>query len=308
MVIINSQTAQLANRLWGFSTFIANSIEHDYRLVNPGFFPYRLFFEATRSNCFDGYPITVKRTGIPYLDYFYGNLFKNWSSFNYRRFKKVPALYKYYYLRFTNDLNHQVFDLNQEEFLYHAKNRKVLVCGWMFRDPVNVRKHADKIRKFFTPVEPYRSEVARALEQARKLADVLVGVHIRRGDYASFLNGIWFYSDREYASMMRQLTELYASEGKTCAFFVCSNEMIDESHYTGLKIAYTQRHFIVDLYGLSGCDAIIGPPSTFSQWAAYYGDKPLSMILCNNQKMTVPVYNPAFLPDQDFVAKEAYRF
>ncbi|MCW3058345.1 MAG: hypothetical protein JWQ02_166, partial [Capsulimonas sp.] len=33
------------------------------------------------------------------------------------------------------------------------------------------------------------------------------------------------------------------------------------------------------MYSLSECDYILGPPSTFTAWASFYGQKPLYKIL-----------------------------
>jgi len=308
MVVINSQSAQLANRLWGFSAFIANSIEYNYPLVNLGFFKYRKYFKATASNNFGSYPISISRTGIPFLDYFYSNLFKNWATLSYRKFGKTPTIGRFYQTTFNEDLTATVFDLNRKDFVHDAQNRKTLVQGWMFRDPVNVRKHRAQLLDFFTPVEPYKSEVVHEIEIARKLADVLIGVHIRRGDYATFADGKWYYTDKQYAEKMHQVVTAYQEKGMSCAFFVCSNEPLDANQYQGLTLAYKERHFMVDLYALAACDAIIGPPSTFSQWAAFYGDKALTMIVHADQELGIPVYNPSLLPDFDFPEKELYRF
>ena len=32
---------------------------------------------------------------------------------------------------------------------------------------------------------------------------------------------------------------------------------------------------MIDLYGLAACDYIIGPPSTYSHWASFWGKGPL---------------------------------
>jgi hypothetical protein len=308
MVILNSQNSQLANRLWGFSSFIANSIEHNYPLVNVGFYKYRNYFEATKNNNFGNYPITTKRTGIGFLDYFYSNIFKNWVSITHKTFGSTPTFYKLYCTKFKEDKTTTLFDLNNASFVNDVKKQKVLVHGWMFRDPINIRKHRDKLLQFFKPVEPYYSQVMDEIAHATKLADVLVGVHIRRGDYATFVNGKWFYTDIQYADMMHQLTRIYANEGKTCAFFVCSNEDINLNNFSGLTLVYKPRHFMVDLYALAKCDVIIGPPSTFSQWAAFYGNKPLVMLLAGNQKLEKPKYNVSLLPDLYFAEKIAYTF
>ncbi|WP_443947491.1 alpha-1,2-fucosyltransferase [Pedobacter sp. AW1-32] len=308
MVIINSQNAQLANRLWGFASFIANSIEYNYPLKNLGFHKYRPYFQATKSDDFGVYPISVKRSGIAQLDYLYSNLFKNWSSVTFRKFGKTPTLFKFYRTTFNEDKRSIPFNLNRSDFVRDAQSKTVLAEGWMFRDPENIRKHRKQICRFFTPVEPYLSQSELAVAKARKNADILVGVHIRRGDYATFADGRWFYTDEQYVRMMHEVANAYQAIGKTCAFFLCSNEAIEKDNYQGLIIDSSERNFIVDLYALAGCDAIIGPPSTFSQWAAYYGDKPLTMILNGNQKLGIPKYNPSLLADTTFPEEELYRF
>jgi hypothetical protein len=32
------------------------------------------------------------------------------------------------------------------------------------------------------------------------------------------------------------------------------------------------------MYALAQCDLILGPPSTFSQWASFYGQRPLCIV------------------------------
>lgn len=308
MVIIYSQNAQLANRLWGFSTFIANSIEYGYPLTNLGFHKYLPYFEATKHNDFGQHPISISRSGIPKLDYLMSNLFKTWSSFTYRKFGKTPTFGKFYRTMFDEDLKGKIFDLNRPDFVHDAQHQKVLVQGWMFRDPKNVRKHRAQLIHYFKPTEPYFTTINTEIEAAKKTADVLIGVHIRRGDYATFLNGKWFYTDEEYAAFMQQIAQSYAKIGKSCSFFICSNEKINPDHYKNLNLITKERHFIVDLYTLAACDVIIGPPSTFSQWAAFYGDKPLTMLLSANQKLGIPTYNPALIPEEDFPEKNLYIF
>ena len=279
MVIINSQTAKLANRLWHFSGFIANSIEYNYALVNIGFTRYLPFFESTANNDFKGLPISITRTHIKHLDHLYSNLFKNWSSFTYRKFGKTPTIFKFHRTTYKEDIEDVIYDLNNPQFVHDAQTRRIIVEGWMMRDPVNLRKHATTIQQLFIPVEPYKSTVEQTVKNARKMADVVVGVHIRRGDYANYLNGVWCFDDSTYADKMQKLAYMYEQKGKSCAFLICSNERINTDNYKGLSITFEPRHFIVDLYALAACDAIIAPPSTYSQWAAYYGGIPLYMLM-----------------------------
>ncbi|MGY3051974.1 hypothetical protein ACVWYG_000161 [Pedobacter sp. UYEF25] len=308
MVIINSQNAQLCNRLFGFSSFIANSLTYNYRLVNIGFHKYLPYFEATKNNDFDGYPISVKRSFSPKLDYFYSNLFKNWFSFTHRKFGITPTIRKFYHTTFSNDLIPEIFDLNNPDFITDAQHKNILVQGWMFRDLSGLRKQRETICKFFTPVEPYRTEVDTIASAMKTMADVLIGVHIRRGDYKEFIGGKWFYSDENYAGWMKVLKSKYAAIGKTCVFLIASNDVVDISKFSGLDVFCESRHFIVDLYLLAKCDAIIGPPSTYSQWAAFYGDKPLTMLLESGQFIDIASFNSSLLPEENFLGKELYKF
>lgn len=88
-----------------------------------------------------------------------------------------------------------------------------------------------------------------------------------------------------------QAYKKYTAEGKNCAFLVCSNETIDAANYPAeLKIHTGERHFITDLYCLAACDGIIGPPSTFSIWASFYGKIPLAQIFKKDDVVKLDEY------------------
>jgi len=53
--------------------------------------------------------------------------------------------------------------------------------------------------------------------------------------------------------------------------------------FTGIKTHFGTGHFIEDLYTLASCDYIIGPPSTFTMWASFYGRVPLYKIIDRNK-------------------------
>jgi hypothetical protein len=72
---------------------------------------------------------------------------------------------------------------------------------------------------------------------------------------------------------MRELATQFS--GRKVAFFVCSDEPRQASEFTGLTVVIGAGPPVVDLYALTGCDYVLGPPSTFSQWASFYGNKPL---------------------------------
>jgi hypothetical protein len=72
---------------------------------------------------------------------------------------------------------------------------------------------------------------------------------------------------------MRQMVA--ALPARLVRFLLVSDEAIDGAHFQGLEIMVGLGDVVGDLYSLAACDYLIGPPSTFSIWAAWYGDIPL---------------------------------
>ena len=55
--------------------------------------------------------------------------------------------------------------------------------GWLFRDEVNFNKHKDLIREYFTPDQEIINTINQLISECKKKSDVIIGIHIRRGDY-----------------------------------------------------------------------------------------------------------------------------
>ena len=104
----------------------------------------------------------------------------------------------------------------------------------------------------------------------------IIAVHMRRGDYKTFSNGEYYYSDNEYINWMAQLS----SQNGNILFYLFSNETIDESHFTSTNINFNviRGDKFSDLYRMSQCDYIMGPPSSFSICAARFGNKKLLVL------------------------------
>lgn len=118
--------------------------------------------------------------------------------------------------------------------------------------------------------------------------DILIGVHARRGDYAVHRGGRWYYSEALYLNWIEQARAAWRSNAQQKVHVVvCSNE-------PGFLRAEVQADLGVSRLGsassdqllLSMCDVIIGPPSTFSVWAAFLTDTPLLHIFSHEQKLT----------------------
>jgi hypothetical protein len=42
-----------------------------------------------------------------------------------------------------------------------------------------------------------------------------------------------------------------------------------------LNVTWGSGHLVEDMYAFAGCDYLVGPPSTFTTWASFYGQVPL---------------------------------
>jgi hypothetical protein len=152
----------------------------------------------------------------------------------------------------------------------------VFLEGLYFLDNTAFVKHSETIRAFFRPLKRIEEKIDRHIKKAREGANILIGVHIRQGDYREFRDGMYYYTTEEYAVTMEQVAKLLPDRSLT--FLICSDAPQDHRYFQEFSFEFGPGHFIEDLYALAACDYIIGPPSTFSQWASFYGRVPRYVI------------------------------
>jgi hypothetical protein len=154
----------------------------------------------------------------------------------------------------------------------------VFVRGWYFRDYQNFYKYADEIRDYFRPKQNYILAAEQFCDKIRQTADMLVGLHIRRGDYRRWNSGKYYFEDAVYIQVMRSIIDQFPH--KKIRFLIASDEPIILENYRRVidNIVWERRIHIVDLMVLAHCDYIVGPPSTFSMWSSFYGKVPLLTI------------------------------
>jgi hypothetical protein len=176
---------------------------------------------------------------------------------------------------------YEFFDLDNPSFVNKAKRKLCVVrAGWEMRDYPMFVKHSELLRRIFTPnADTCLAVIDRIGTLRTNSATIVVGVHIRRGDYANFVGGRYFYSTEIYRRKMQELTAILGRDKeKTIRFLICSDELIDPADFGGMDVTVSSSSPIVDLYSLAKCDLIIGPPSTFSLWASFHGKVPLAQI------------------------------
>lgn len=272
MFIIASKPGQLGNRLFQFAYFIACAAEEDIALANPAFDEYAEYFTATRDDLFCRYPPRRSALGgsAPARKVLYDLCY-----FAARVVAKSPVKLKS--LRaLVLDWEESV-DLCAPTFLSAFARRKIVFFqGWQFNCHAALARRADTVREFFRPLPEFGANVDALVARARAACDVLVGVHIRHGDYRTYRGGKYFYEVGTYAGLMRASASLFP--GRRVGFLICSNAAHDDQAFAGLDHVFGTGHLIEDLYALARCDYLFGPPSTYTMWASFYGGVPLYMV------------------------------
>lgn len=275
LLIIAGRCGRFGNRVVLFANFIAFAEEQGHRLSNCTFHSYAHLFETTRRDIYCRYPEAPRRSwldaapgvsaGIRKVRLF-THLLRLASRFN----ERWPALARSTFtLRETEGA--QLESAAVQERVRGAK--RVFIMGWTFRAPTYVQRHAEKIRRYFRPIPELEFAGRRAVEPLRQKANVVIGVHVRHGDYRQWRGGKFYFPVERYAAWMKELAGQFP-ESKV-AFLICSDEPRNEQEFPGLTIGLGAGSPLADVYALSQCDYIIGPLSTFSQWASFYGGKPL---------------------------------
>jgi hypothetical protein len=273
MLIISNKSGQLANRLILFSHFIANAFEHGYEVANPSFFDYAHYFPSIREDFFCRFPETRSRLkSNRKLQKAFFKLLKSGTSLyralglKSRRFSVLDIT--------RSDRGSDIYDMAQPDFVSARQGSDYLFAkGWSFRDSASFAKHGELLRRFFTPCQDCLRRIDALIERARQDCDHLVGIHIRQGDYNKWLGGKYFFTTEIYAGMMRRYAE--SLPGTRVRFLICSNAPQDEKLFDGLDYIMGNNDQLEDLYSFARCDFLIGPPSTYTLWASFYGQVPL---------------------------------
>ena len=173
------------------------------------------------------------------------------------------------------------------------RHRNIVVRGWFVRYYDLFLKYRDEICELFTLDDQYTAPVKAKMQEAEQNSQdniLRLGVHIRRGDYAQWRDGQFLFSDEVYADHINRFADMHP--GKALHVYLSTNDpSVSEEHFQKLCpkvcIHHLQGSAPEDLFMLSECDYLIGPPSTFSMVAAMYRDIPLyRMDSADAQSMT----------------------
>lgn len=297
MVVIAKKPGHLCNRLFMFAHFIASAMERRERVLNPSFGEFSDWFVNLQG-------LRLPRFPAPRRIKFQGDIaflarirkVRDKLYLASRRIVKILtalSLTQTPLWKVVEATLDAVVDLTDAAWL-SPKGRApmVLHTGYFVHDTSSLEKHQDEIRSFFAPLPSLIEEAHHYVTSLRDGADLLVGVHVRRGDYARWRSGRYFYTYEEYRFYMQQVVDRHSAN--RVRFVVCSNETVPWDCFFGLDVSPGPGTVMGDLLCLSECDLIMGPPSSFSRWAAFYGRKPIFSIECIGQAIGASSFRSVF--------------
>lgn len=271
MIIVVRQQAQISNRLVALSALMAHCLRHRIKLLILSLGDYQDILEPQPANPLVRtifVPARLHQLTVRLLNSRLIQLLSRWiglrSLDRQRAWSEIaPAL---------------------------LRSRIWLINGsgdWCRTMPAIEADQAPVIRRLLSFRSPFHQKAAAISQQLRQDCDVLVGVHARRGDYASHRNGCWFYNEADYLRWIHQAPSLFpAIDANRIGFVVCSNDGGFLASCQGEAIAISPMGSAAgDQLLLSHCDLILGPPSTFSVWAAFLTDTRLLHIFRRDQNL-----------------------
>ena len=300
LLIVGLRCGRLGNRLALFANLIAFAEEHGYRLINFTFHSYAAMFEATRRDVFCRYPAakgpswldvipglggTIRKTRVFYhIVRGISVLNEKWAVFGRKAVTLREGRGQLIILLESPEIQAQVADA-----------RVVFVYGFIFRAPAAMQKHAQKIRAYFRPIAAYEQASSDAVAPLRRAGEVVVGVHIRHADQRTWLGGRYFFPASRYVQWMNELKEQFP--GKKVSFLVCSDEPRQLEEFRGLSVGFGPGSPLGDMYALAKCDYILGAVSSYSQWASFYGNKPLYQVRSTNDQLELGKFKVSYLDE-----------
>lgn len=254
MIFTNATGGRTGNQLVIMTHLIASSLEHNIAFFNFGLTPEKHFnIKQTRKQFSYSIPLLAKIIGKIITTPFTLRLLKK-SGIQLLRNSVARA-------------DEYVPDIRQA-----AQSLRPLILGiWPYTDYAALYKHQEECRRFISPKNTYISAAEKVLHDLKATGHPLVGVHIRRTDYKTWFRGKYYYDTAVYEKAMCDIVKLFPNGVR---FVVCSDEKFSAADFPSLPedcLYFSENSFVTDFVLLASCDYLIGPPSTFSGYASFYG-------------------------------------
>jgi hypothetical protein len=260
MIIIPNRAGQLGNQLFEIAHFAASSIEHGFKVSYLAFGHPLGYFPAINSLPNVRIHVASAERGLCYHRVARGLRMVLPSSSFHASLKSPGPPH---------------VDIGSPDFVRKALYKVVICQGFGFRDIANVAKHHDKLTRMFRMSDCVLHEVD---DFYRKMVvpshSVVVGFHVRRGDYRSFKGGHFHFSDSQWTLWINACRSLITRQGLRFLGVIFSNEDVSDLTRGANDLVPSPGGLFTDLEMLTRCNYIVGPPSTYSGWASFIARVP----------------------------------
>lgn len=157
----------------------------------------------------------------------------------------------------------------------------LVVQGWEVHYYDLFLKYKQEILDLFAFVPEVSGHVDDLIKTTAGEDCMLLGVHIRRGDYRRWQGGKYFFDDDVYIGYIRRFL---SQQQRPVHIYICGNDpSLNREKYRkslpGVGLSFPDGNPGEDLCLLSRCHYIIGAPSTFSLTASMYNDSRLCWMM-----------------------------
>jgi len=273
LIIVCDQYGRLGNRLHLFAQLIKFANKNNLAVWMPSFYDYWHFFPNL-----DQRP-TYNCTFYPFTNFISAeNIF---FTFNFI-FKRVN---KFKSNRFFCSLSfHYISNGNPWQIIKESNSLITFFGGFVFHEfMLNCDSILTDIKDIFRPAYKYDYDIHKPIMNLRSRNDLVCGVLVRQTDYRSWNDGKYFYTSKQYSIFLDNLKCSF--KNRKIGFFIATDEAQDEKLYGDLDCIIRVGYPLENLYTLSLCDFLIGPPSSYIGWSAFISNKTLRTLLPNSQPL-----------------------
>lgn len=251
-LILSDRPGQLGNLLFLYAHFAAYCMKNKVALINPAFSEHAQEFHLkTGKSEYDALLRDIRVLNFPRANIILKIL---------RRTRLSNQFLKAYSLA-----NGVSYDLDSNLSVSTAKYN--FIAGWLYRGENNLKHYKTHVKSMFQLNDRNAAMVDSYVQGHFLSQGINIGVHIRQGDYAGFEGGRYYFDSAEYATILSEVAHFYRD--KKVRFHICSNVEQEIGVFEGLDVSLSKASPVIDLYTLSRCDLILGPPSTFTLWASF---------------------------------------
>lgn len=293
-LVLMGPGGRLGNRLWTYANLLAFAQDHGFDVLNPSFIESSYLFRKGS----EGKSLRKSHGS---------NVLRRVKLWLWRRAYSLNLRLRFFLSIDVGESGKFDLEAHPDYLMRFRKSGLVFLSGLFFSAPTCMARQRQYLLSYFALNDELEVRCQALVAAARKGEDVLVGIHIRHGDYRTYCNGLMYYSTPEFVTVMKNLANQV--QNRNVRFLICSDEPQARSFFEGLNVVISDEIAVVDLYALAACDFICGPNSTFSQWASFYGGVPLHVLDYKSQFLSAqqsPNYSPRL--DTDFSPFNIDRF